>query len=234
VISFSRPVISRLITILESQTLPNLTTHEQAHLIVLIQTTLEVGPLNCILWCSLLVFEQIDEQQRALDANGLRYLISMRSFYIINDRALNPGKTAGNPSNGIAINVAPSDRSGRRERLRFRDMIWAFYSESQELLLNASIAACGGKLTWPDARALGIPLWLTSIESLVREVKRRLFSLIIGISVRNLRQLRAMNTWRVTFVTRLGVPSSISPLASTNWSMGCGDKRHGIKSKMPC
>ena|SRR5258706_435841 len=101
----------------------------------------------------------------------------MRSFYIINDRALNPGKTAGNPPNGIAINVAPSDRSGRRERLRFRDMIWAFHSESQELLLNASIAACGGKLTWPDARALGIPLWLTSIESLVREVKCRLFSL---------------------------------------------------------
>jgi hypothetical protein len=114
---------------------------------------------------------QIDEQQRALDANGLRYLISMRSFYIINDRASNPGKTSGNLPKGISINVTPLDRSGRRERLRFRDMIWAFHSESQELLLNASIAACGGKLTWPDARALGIPLWLTSIESLVREMK---------------------------------------------------------------
>jgi hypothetical protein len=179
IISFSRPVIGRLIAVLESQTLPNLTTHEQAHLIVLIQTTLEVNT-GLYLWYLSLISVQIDEQQRALDANGLRYLISMRSFYIINDRASNPGKTAGNHPNGISINVTPSDRSGRRERLRFRDMIWAFHSESQELLLNASIAACGGKLTWPDARALGIPLWLTSIESLVREVKMPGLSLIIG------------------------------------------------------
>jgi hypothetical protein len=96
----------------------------------------------------------------------------MRSFYIINDRASNPGKTAGNLSNGISINASPSERSGRRERLRYRDMIWAFYSESQELLLDASVAACGGKLTWPDARALGVSLWLTSVESLVREVEK--------------------------------------------------------------
>jgi hypothetical protein len=159
---------------------------------------------------------QIDEQQRALDANGLRYLISMRSFYIINDRVSNPGKPAGNLPNGISINVAPSDRSGRRERLRFRDMIWAFYSESQELLLNASVAACGGKLTWPDARALGIPLWLTSIESLVSKLNiSATFSHNMN-SVRNLRQLHAMNTWRVIFVIRPGVPSSILPLENTN------------------
>lgn len=95
----------------------------------------------------------------------------MRSFYIINDRATHSEKVSGNLPNGTSINAASLERSGRRERLRYRDMIWAFHSESQELLLNASITACGGKLTWPDARALGIPLWLTSIESLVSEVK---------------------------------------------------------------
>ena len=41
--SFCRPVITRLITALETRPLPNLTPNEQAHLIVLIQTTLEVG-----------------------------------------------------------------------------------------------------------------------------------------------------------------------------------------------
>lgn len=41
--SFCRPVVTRLITALESHSLPNLTANEQAHLIVLIQTTLEVG-----------------------------------------------------------------------------------------------------------------------------------------------------------------------------------------------
>jgi hypothetical protein len=87
----------------------------------------------------------------------------MRSFYIINDRALSP---EGKLVNGV--NGAAPEMSARRERLRYRDMIWAFHSESQELLLNASTGACGGKLTWGGARALGISLWLTSIESLVR------------------------------------------------------------------
>jgi hypothetical protein len=102
---------------------------------------------------------QIDEQRRALDANGLRYLISMRSFYILNRRASQPGSPV---SNG----TIPA-QSGRRERLRYRDMIWAFHSESQDLLLNASITACKGKMCWSDARALGISIWLNSVESLV-------------------------------------------------------------------
>ncbi|KAF9056524.1 RAVE protein 1 C terminal-domain-containing protein [Panaeolus papilionaceus] len=140
-IVFNRPTITRLIAALEATPLSNLTHNEQAHLIVLIQTTLE-----------------IDEQRRALDSNGLRYLISMRSFFIINHRAGTPLSK----ENGTKIRT----HSSRRERLRYRDMIWAFHSESQELLLNASSAAFNNKMTWSDARALGIPLWLNSLESL--------------------------------------------------------------------
>ncbi|PPQ62961.1 hypothetical protein CVT24_006067 [Panaeolus cyanescens] len=140
-IAFDRATISRLIAALESTKLSNLTHNEQAHLIVLIQTTLE-----------------IDEQRRALDSNGLRYLISMRSFFIINRRA----DTPPSKENGTKLRTQTS----RRERLRYRDMIWAFHSESQELLLNASSAAFNNKMTWSDARALGIPLWLNSLESL--------------------------------------------------------------------
>lgn len=101
---------------------------------------------------------KIDEQRRALDDNGLRYLISMRSFYILNERASSAG-------------TLPTAKA-RRERLRYRDMIWAFHSESQDLLLNASAAACGGKMTWSDAKALGIPLWATNNESLVSATPR--------------------------------------------------------------
>lgn len=75
----------------------------------------------------------------------------MRSFYILNERASSSG---------------PNARG--RGRLRYRDMVWAFYSESQEILLNASIDACGGKMTWDDAKALGIFIWMESIESMVR------------------------------------------------------------------
>ncbi|KAF5323620.1 hypothetical protein D9611_005764 [Ephemerocybe angulata] len=136
--SFSRALVERLIRHLESHQIPHLNANERAHLIVLIQTTLE-----------------IDEQRRALDENGLRYLISMRSFYILNERASSDG-------------TLPSP-AAKRERLRYRDMLWAYHSESQDLLLNASIAACGGKMTWSEARAVGLPLWLTSTETLKQQ-----------------------------------------------------------------
>lgn len=50
-LSFHRPVVTRLITALESHPLPNLTANEQAHLIVLIQTVLEVGSPVIIFQC---------------------------------------------------------------------------------------------------------------------------------------------------------------------------------------
>ncbi|KAJ7786153.1 RAVE protein 1 C terminal-domain-containing protein [Mycena metata] len=143
---FSRGVVNRLIETLEHNPLPHLTPNEQAHLLVLIQTTLE-----------------IDEQRRALDANGLRYLISMRSFYILNHRASAPGSPQSQ-------NTIPR-QTGRRERLRYRDMVWAFHSESQDLLLSASTAACNGKMCWSDARALGISIWLNSIDAMKSHIE---------------------------------------------------------------
>lgn len=77
----------------------------------------------------------------------------MRSFYILNQRAISPKST----------DIAPRGR----ERLRYRDMVWAFHSQSQEMLLAASTTACGGKMTWDDAKALGIFLWMESTESVV-------------------------------------------------------------------
>src|ERR1700722_20152017 len=86
----------------------------------------------------------------------------MRSFYILNRRASAPSSRA---SNGVIAR-----QTGRRERLRYRDMIWAFFSESQDMLLHASTSACNGKMCWSDARALGTAIWLNSAESLVRRI----------------------------------------------------------------
>ncbi|ELU39867.1 WD repeat-containing protein [Rhizoctonia solani AG-1 IA] len=145
--SFSRRLVERLLQKLEQQRLPHLSETEQAHLIVMIQTTLE-----------------IDEQRRALDANGLRYLISIRSFYTLNKRLETFGDSG--KQNGIA-----STRAGKRERLRYRDIVWAFHSESQQIMMDASTEACGGRMTWSDAKALGVFLWTRSSEDLVRKVK---------------------------------------------------------------
>lgn len=86
----------------------------------------------------------------------------MRVFYILNRRLSAPSSPASNKSGAVSVRIRP------RERLRFRDMVWAFHSESQELLLSQSVAACGGKMSWPDARSLGVFIWLHSGGSMVR------------------------------------------------------------------
>ena len=57
----------------------------------------------------------------------------------------------------------------RHGRLSFRNVVWAYHSQSQEILLSASTEACDErKMRWQDAKALGVFLWLRSQESLVR------------------------------------------------------------------
>ncbi|KAI0068306.1 WD repeat-containing protein [Artomyces pyxidatus] len=138
---FSRALVEGMLENLEEDPLPHLTPNEHAHLLVLIQATLEV-----------------DESRRALDANGLRYLISMRSFFILNQRTSAP--------NSPRSKGEVPRKTGWRARLRFRDMLWAFHSESQGLLLSSSSAACQGKMLWSDARALGVFIWLNSYDSM--------------------------------------------------------------------
>ncbi|KAH8120057.1 RAVE protein 1 C terminal-domain-containing protein [Phellopilus nigrolimitatus] len=149
---FSRSLVQYVIDELEISPLVHLTSNEHAHLLVLLQTTLE-----------------IDEQSRALDSNGLRYLISMRSFYILNARVSSPSPPGSPVSEGH--NSYQYKRTFGRERLRFRDMVWAFHSESQEILLATSTLACGGKMKWVDAKALGIFLWLSSTESMKTQME---------------------------------------------------------------
>jgi hypothetical protein len=75
----------------------------------------------------------------------------MRSFFIYNSVSL------------------PSSTVPTTSRLKYRDVVWAFHSESQDLLLDESVKACEeGKLTWENAKALGVFLWLKSPEVLVR------------------------------------------------------------------
>ena len=82
----------------------------------------------------------------------------MRSFFIYN--------AVTRPPNGAAtVSAAVPDTP----RLKYRDMVWAFHSESQDLLLDESVKACeGGKLTWANAKALGVFMWITRPDVLVR------------------------------------------------------------------
>lgn len=104
----------------------------------------------------------------------------MRSFYILNKRISSPGSRSPDPNQSPdsvtpIVHPALEYRRGFRDRIRYRDMVWAFHSNSQEILLAASTTACGGKVLWKDARAMGFFLWLNSIESLVRTIVRPWF-----------------------------------------------------------
>ncbi|KAL8278398.1 hypothetical protein RQP46_009290 [Phenoliferia psychrophenolica] len=123
----------RLLAALKKNSMRGLTPLEHAHLTVVVQTVYDT-----------------QRQQGSLDANGLRYLVSMRSFFIYRAAALRP--FAAQPL------ATP--------RLKYRDAVWAFHSENQELLLDASIKACPEKLTWDNAKALSVFLWLKSRDAL--------------------------------------------------------------------
>jgi len=185
---FTRPLVETLLSRLTARPrlLSRLSSNEHAHLLVLIQAALEV-----------------DEARRALDASGLRYLVALRSFCILNERADGPGAATPGPgragSNGGSIGATPvlsratspvpsrvatpiptalrqvvQPRLGARggahgagERMRYRDIVWAFHSESQGMLLAAAGSACQNKMCWADARALGVFMWLTNADTLV-------------------------------------------------------------------
>lgn len=145
---FSRKNVSKLILELKNSRLPHLSSSEQAHLQSLVEATLEV-----------------DEQRRSLDSNGLRYVSSMWSFYALNRIATTPPSSTG-------VSNAMSIKHGKRERLRYRDMIWGFYSESQDIIMNEAARSCqDGKMLWSDARALGVPIWLNSVDALKAQLE---------------------------------------------------------------
>jgi hypothetical protein len=54
-------------------------------------------------------------------------------------------------------------------KISFRNIVWATHSESQDLLLSAATECCdNGKMLWPDAKRLGVFLWLKSSDTIVR------------------------------------------------------------------
>lgn len=58
-------------------------------------------------------------------------------------------------------------KDGSSDRLPYRDIVFAYHSESQDLLLEEGVKASGGHSTWAVVRWLGAAMWLKSPEALV-------------------------------------------------------------------
>jgi hypothetical protein len=149
---FSDRTVGDLIRRLDGPVRIPLSSHEKALLITVIEGTHEVR--------SFLSEEapsdfQVEQQRRALDLCGLRYLISVEllaSHFRRHD-----------------FKDKPADTTIHQHRLSFRNIVWASHSESQDMLLTASTKYCtDGKMMWKEAKALGVFLWLKSPEVIVR------------------------------------------------------------------
>jgi WD40 repeat protein len=83
-------------------------------------------------------FEQLEQNRRSLDPNGARYYL------------------------GAAYHL---HRNGDYA-LASRDFCWAFFSESQDYIIDTLTQDVGGKILWKDARNLGLGWWITNQNTL--------------------------------------------------------------------
>ena len=79
-------------------------------------------------------------------------------------------------------------------------------------MLSTSVAACEGhKMRWVDARALGVFIWLRSVDTMVKRSLCSPVEPLLISSPRNLiwKSLHGTSIWLVITVTLRNVASSI-------------------------
>ncbi|KAG0265351.1 regulator of (H+)-ATPase in vacuolar membrane [Mortierella polycephala] len=95
-------------------------------------------------------FARIDKQHGSIDDNGLRFLIFVRRF------------------NYLSYILPPSQRPSM---LGYRDITWAYHSESQDLLLDFCTNSLKTAMTWPEAKSFGIFLWMRKKETMIKQME---------------------------------------------------------------
>ncbi|WVO14859.1 hypothetical protein L204_102498 [Cryptococcus depauperatus] len=142
---FTSETVNDLVDKLHGPIQMSLSSSEKSFLATVAQVTLEV-----------------ESQKRSLDTPGMRYLISIRMSANW-DRISGMGTLPA----GAPISENPGISGKGSTHLSFRSIVWATHSESQELLLEASTQCCSnGKMSWEDAKRLGVFLWLKSTETM--------------------------------------------------------------------
>ncbi|KAI5803285.1 RAVE protein 1 C terminal-domain-containing protein [Peziza echinospora] len=89
---------------------------------------------------------QVSKQRRSIDENGERYLLFFKHHLLGRDRR---------------IRVQPGNEKG----LSWREIVWAFHSVSQEILVDMVGNTHKGKMLWSGARDSGLFMWLRDLQS---------------------------------------------------------------------
>lgn len=97
----------------------------------------------------------------------MRYLAAVRTL-VNNDTARRESSSSVGQGD-LDDEEASTKKKTRSKRLSPRDVLFAYHSNDQRVLLDETIEAVGrgGKLSWDDAKSFGIPLWLRDQDSFV-------------------------------------------------------------------
>lgn len=88
---------------------------------------------------------QVNKHIRSIDENGARFLLFFRQFVLGRDRKTH------SLENGLS----------------WREIIWAFHSDTQEILVDLVSTVHKGRMLWKGARESGLFMWLRDTESVV-------------------------------------------------------------------
>jgi hypothetical protein len=86
----------------------------------------------------------VERHRRSMDDNAARYLLFFRQHMLRKSQA---------PSEQVSIT--------------WREIVWAFHSVSQDILVDLVSRQFHGKMLWEHARESGVFMWMTDLAALV-------------------------------------------------------------------
>lgn len=86
----------------------------------------------------------VERHRRSMDDNAARYLLFFRQHMLRKSQA---------PSKQVSIT--------------WREIVWAFHSVSQDILVDLVSRQFHGKMLWEHARESGVFMWMTDLAALV-------------------------------------------------------------------
>lgn len=87
----------------------------------------------------------VEKLRRSIDVNASRFLVFFRQHMLRTNK-----------------------HTPEEVPLTWREMVWAFFSESQDILVDQVSRHFSGRMLWEHARQSGIFMWMTDLNSLVR------------------------------------------------------------------
>jgi hypothetical protein len=89
----------------------------------------------------------VEKQRRSMDDNAARFMLSFRQHVLHRGRA-----------NGALLS--------------WREINWAYHSNSQDILADMVAHQFHGKMLWQHARESGMFMWMTDANAIVSTVRR--------------------------------------------------------------